>query len=151
MAARRGAPDRPSGRSVVPGPPRGRRRHVAGTLVERLELRQAAERSASARRQAMRMLRLTGDVILLLKDLATDPRVPRPQRVTASLAVAYLASPIDLVPDWLPGLGLLDDLVVVTWAGRRLLGAAGYDVIYELWRGSDEGLATVLALTGVQE
>jgi uncharacterized membrane protein YkvA (DUF1232 family) len=151
MAARRGAPDRPSWRSFVPGPPRGRRRHVAGTLVERLELRQAAERSASARRQAMRMLRLTGDVILLLKDLATDPRVPRPQRVTASLAVAYLASPIDLVPDWLPGLGLLDDLVVVTWAGRRLLGAAGYDVIYELWRGSDEGLATVLALTGVQE
>jgi uncharacterized membrane protein YkvA (DUF1232 family) len=98
------------------------------------------------------MLRLGRDVILLLTDLAADPRVKRGRRFTpAGLAIAYLASPIDLVPDWIPVLGQLDDLLVVLWATRRLLSDAGYDVIYELWRGSDEGLATVLALAGASE
>ncbi len=98
------------------------------------------------------MLRLSRDVILLVKDLARDPRVSRGRRFTpAGIAVVYLASPIDLVPDWIPVLGQLDDLLVVAWAARRLLAEAGYDVIYELWRGSEEGLATLLAFAGVQE
>jgi uncharacterized membrane protein YkvA (DUF1232 family) len=98
------------------------------------------------------MLQLGRDVILLLRDLAADPRVGPGSRFSpASVALAYLASPIDLVPDWIPVLGQLDDLLVVGWAVRRLLQAAGYDVIYELWRGSDEGLAALLAFAGVQE
>jgi uncharacterized membrane protein YkvA (DUF1232 family) len=94
---------------------------------------------------------LLSDVILLLKDLALDPRVPWRDKVLAGFAAAYLVSPIDLVPDFIPGLGQADDLVVAVWAFRRLLTAAGYDVIYELWRGSDEGLALVLTLAGVQD
>ncbi|MBA2730116.1 MAG: DUF1232 domain-containing protein [Euzebyaceae bacterium] len=97
------------------------------------------------------LLRVVQDVVLLLKDLATDPRLPRAERVAAGLAVAYLLSPVDLVPDWIPGLGQADDAVVAVLAFRRLLNAAGYDVVYELWRGGDEGLALVLTLAGVQE
>ncbi len=98
------------------------------------------------------MLCLGQDVILLLRDLAKDPRVVTGNRLSpAGFALAYLASPIDLVPDWIPVLGQLDDLLVVGWVVRRLLVSAGYDVIYELWRGSDEGLATLLAFAGVQE
>lgn len=100
---------------------------------------------------ALSVLRLIGDVILLLKDLATDPRVPRADKIAAGVAAAYLVTPIDLVPDWLPVFGQADDVAVVTLALRRLLNGAGYDVIYELWRGSDEGLALLLTLAGVQE
>lgn len=137
----------------VPGPPRGRRRMaIGGSLRDRIEARILAERSATLRTRVRSMLRLGQDVILLLRDLAKDPRVDTGSRLSpAGFALAYLASPIDLVPDWIPVLGQLDDLLVVGWAVRRLLIAAGYDVIYELWRGTDEGLATVLAFAGVQE
>jgi uncharacterized membrane protein YkvA (DUF1232 family) len=97
------------------------------------------------------LLRTVQDVVLLLKDLAIDPRVPRAEKIVAGLAAAYLLSPIDVVPDWLLGVGQVDDAAVAVLAFRRLLNAAGYDVIYELWRGSDEGLALVLTLAGVQE
>ena len=97
------------------------------------------------------LLQIVGDVILLLKDLATDPRVSRADKIAAGIAAAYLVSPVDLIPDWLPGIGQADDVAVIMLALRRLLTGAGYDVIYELWRGTDEGLALVLTLAGVQE
>lgn len=97
------------------------------------------------------MLRFAVDVILLLKDLAVDPRVPREDKLVAGAAAAYLVSPVDLVPGVIPALGQLDDLAVGVLATRRLLIGAGYDVIYGLWRGSEEGLALLLTLSGVQE
>ncbi|MBA2529074.1 MAG: DUF1232 domain-containing protein [Euzebyales bacterium] len=108
----------------------------------------AAETDGGA---AHALLRLVADVGLLLKDLATDPRVPGRDRLAAALAVAYLASPVDVIPDWILGAGQADDVMVAVVAFRRLLHGAGYDVIYELWRGTDEGLALVLTLAGVQE
>lgn len=97
------------------------------------------------------LLRFIRDVILLMKDLARDPRVPRQQKVAAALTLAYLVSPVDLVPDKIPVVGLVDDVSLAAVALRRLLTAAGYEVIEELWRGSDEGLALLLTLGGVQE
>ncbi len=133
----------------VPGPPRGRRlRHRSGDLIRRVEAMRESETSGSA---PASLLRLIPDVVLLLKDLAFDPRVPRRDKLLAGAAAAYLVSPIDLVPDFIPVIGQADDLALAIWAFRRLLGAAGYDIIYELWRGSDEGLALVLTLAGVQE
>lgn len=96
------------------------------------------------------LLHFGRDVILLLKDLATDSRVPRQDKIVAGLAAAYLVMPVDVVPDKLPVVGQFDDLSVAAYALRRLLAAAGYEVIYELWRGSDEGLALVLTLGGVE-
>jgi uncharacterized membrane protein YkvA (DUF1232 family) len=107
-----------------------------------------AETSGSA---GASLLRITADVVLLLKDLATDPRVPRGDKIVAALAAAYLVTPVDLIPDWIPVAGQLDDLAMLVMAFRRLLNGAGYDVIYETWRGTDEGLALVLTLAGVEE
>jgi uncharacterized membrane protein YkvA (DUF1232 family) len=101
--------------------------------------------------ERLTLLRDAWDVILLLKDLAVDPRVPLRAKLLAGFAAAYLASPVDLVPDFVPVIGQLDDLGVVMVAVRRLLRQAGFAVIYELWRGSDEGLALVLTLAGVEE
>jgi len=97
------------------------------------------------------LLRFARDVILLLKDLAKDPRVPIGGKVAAGVAVAYLASPLDVIPDLVPGIGQLDDLGIMALALRKLLGCAGYDLIHEHWRGSGEGLALVLTLAGVEE
>ncbi|HEY8338336.1 MAG TPA: DUF1232 domain-containing protein [Egibacteraceae bacterium] len=97
------------------------------------------------------VLRLVRDVILLVKDLSLDPRVPRRAKIVAGLAVAYLLSPVDLVPDTVPVLGQLDDLGVVAYAVTTLVDAAGADLVRAIWRGSPEGLALVLTLAGVQE
>lgn len=97
------------------------------------------------------VLRFAGDVILLMKDLAVDPRVRREDKLIAGAAAAYLVSPVDLVPGPVPVLGQLDDLLVAALAARRLLSSAGYEVVYGLWRGSEEGLALLLTLAGIQE
>lgn len=134
----------------VPGPPRGRSRAGSSTpaeLVDRVQAMRDAERA----RGGVPLLRFVRDVILLLKDLAADPRVPRRDRLVAGLAAGYLVSPVDAVVDKVPVLGQVDDVLVALLAARRLLAAAGYAAIYELWRGSDEGFALVLALTGVHE
>lgn len=133
----------------VPGPPRGRRRPLAGELVERaLRKRDAETRPAHLPVRAL--LRFGADVILLLRDLMRDPRVCRADKVAAGLALVYVLSPVDLVPDTVPFAGKLDDVSVAVLGLRRLLARSGYDIVYELWRGSDEGLAFVLAFGGVR-
>jgi uncharacterized membrane protein YkvA (DUF1232 family) len=120
---------------------------VAGDLWQRVDVMRASESDGAT---AAGLLTFAWDVILLVKDLALDPRVSRRDKAVAAAAVAYLLLPVDVVPDPLPVLGQIDDLGIVALALRRLLNAAGFDVLYELWRGSDEGLALVLALAGVE-
>jgi uncharacterized membrane protein YkvA (DUF1232 family) len=89
------------------------------------------------------------DAALLLKDCAIDARVPRQDKWILAGVALYLLSPVDVVPDAIPVLGQLDDLGLVIWALRRLLQAAGPDVVRDLWRGDDEGLALVLSAAGM--
>lgn len=97
------------------------------------------------------VLRLAGDIVVLLGDLARDPRVPLRHKAVAVAALSYVASPVDLVPSAVPVIGRIDDVIVVALAVRALLAGAGHDVVYELWRGSDEGLALVLNFAGVDQ
>jgi uncharacterized membrane protein YkvA (DUF1232 family) len=60
--------------------------------------------------------------------------------------VPYLASPIDLIPDFIPVLGQADDALLVALALRRVVRLAGDGVIEELWPGSERGLRAILAL-----
>jgi uncharacterized membrane protein YkvA (DUF1232 family) len=62
------------------------------------------------------------------------------------LLVPYLASPIDLVPDFIPVVGQLDDALLVAAALAYVTRLAGRDVVRELWPGGHDGLRVVLAL-----
>jgi uncharacterized membrane protein YkvA (DUF1232 family) len=86
------------------------------------------------------------DVGRLFRDVLKDDRVPRLVKAEAALALAYVVSPIDVIPDFLPGIGQLDDIAVIAWAVRRLLLGAGEPVLRELWRGKPKALETLLQL-----
>ena len=75
-----------------------------------------------------------------------DPRVPRRAKVALWLVLPYLALPFDLIPDFIPVLGHVDDALVVAAAIGYVARAAGREVIEELWPGSPRGLRVVLAL-----
>ena len=98
--------------------------------------------------QARTWLRLVPDCLVLSKRLLGDPRVPRSRKLVLGLLVAYLASPIDLVPDFIPVAGYLDDAVIVALVLRGVVRAAGEHVVRERWPGTPESLALLLRLTG---
>ena len=70
--------------------------------------------------------------------------MPKRVKYEAGAAAAYLLLPIDVIPDFIPGIGQLDDVAVIGWAVRRLLMGAGENVLREHWRGTDRGMEVLL-------
>lgn len=95
-------------------------------------------------------LRLLPDVVRLVRRLAADASLPRGVRVRLWLLLAYLASPVDLVPDVLPVIGWADDVVVVALVLRAVVRAAGDDALARHWPGTAEGLGVVRRLAGIE-
>jgi uncharacterized membrane protein YkvA (DUF1232 family) len=85
---------------------------------------------------------------ILFKRLLGDPRVPRRWKVASALALVYLAFPFDLVPDFIPVLGQLDDAVVVALVLRGLLRSAGPRLMREHWPGPTALLVPLQRLAG---
>ena len=79
----------------------------------------------------------------LLFRLLLDKRVPRNCRIVMAFAGAYVASPIDLVPDAIHVIGTVDDLIVLALAVDYLLRVSPTEVVDEHWDGSEEGLELV--------
>lgn len=79
----------------------------------------------------------------LLGRLARDPRVPPRSKTFAGIMAAYLVSPIDLIPDFIPLIGRTDDVVLAAFTLNHLIQSAGYDVVREHWDGSDDVLDLV--------
>ncbi|WP_116453051.1 DUF1232 domain-containing protein [Blastococcus litoris] len=94
-------------------------------------------------------LRLLPDLVRLVRRLAADPSLPRGVRIRLWLLLAYLLSPVDLVPDVVPVLGYADDVVVVALALRSVVRRAGSDALAAAWPGGPAGLAVVLRLAGL--
>ena len=95
-------------------------------------------------------LRLLPDLLRLLRRLAADPNVPRAARVRLMLLLGYLAIPLDLVPDFVPVLGYADDAIIVSLVLRSVVRHAGAPVVRRHWPGTDDGLAALGCLTGLQ-
>ena len=87
------------------------------------------------------------DCIVLVSRLAREPRVPRRCKLLLLGLVAYLSLPFDLVPDFIPVAGQLDDVLIVALVLRHFVAAGGEPLIRELWPGPERSLALVLGLT----
>ena len=96
-------------------------------------------------------LRLLPDLLRLLKRLAADPAMPRGIRVRLALLLAYLALPIDLVPDFIPVLGYADDAIVVALVLRSVTRRAGPEALTKHWPGTPDGLVAVRRLCRLPE
>jgi uncharacterized membrane protein YkvA (DUF1232 family) len=83
------------------------------------------------------------DCVVLVKRLLGDPRVPRRRKVVLALLVGYLLMPIDLVPDFIPVVGQLDDVIVAALAIRVALRAGGEALLEEHWPGPEASLGLV--------
>ena len=93
---------------------------------------------------------LVPNLLLLFKDLVRDDRVPMSAKVWLGLAAIWLASPIDLIPEFVPLLGPLDDAVVAAVALRYLMRKAGSEIVYEHWRGERATISRVIRLFGAE-
>jgi uncharacterized membrane protein YkvA (DUF1232 family) len=96
-------------------------------------------------------LRLLPDVVRLLRRLAGNDSLPRGIRIRLVLLLAYLALPIDLVPDFIPILGYADDAIIVTAVLRGIVKRAGLESVRAHWPGTDDGFAAVCRLCGLGE
>jgi uncharacterized membrane protein YkvA (DUF1232 family) len=94
-------------------------------------------------------LRLLPDVLRLVRRLAADPDLPRGVRVRLALLLAYLAFPIDLVPDFIPVLGYADDAIIVVAALRSVVRRAGLPAVRRHWPGTDDGFVVLVRLAGL--
>jgi uncharacterized membrane protein YkvA (DUF1232 family) len=90
------------------------------------------------------LARLVPDCLVLARGLLGDREVPGRCKLALVGLVAYLASPIDLVPDFLPVIGMLDDAIVVALTLRWIVRTAGATRVTRHWRGTARGLELVL-------
>ena len=94
-------------------------------------------------------LRILPDVLRLLRRLASDKSMPRGVRIKLGLVMAYLALPIDLVPDFIPVLGYADDAIIVAAVLRSVVRHAGIDAVRAHWPGTEDGFAALVMITGL--
>lgn len=92
-------------------------------------------RGVQLRRLARDTVRVVPNLVKLLGRLIRDPRIPRRTKLVVGLALAYVASPIDLIPEFIPVVGFADDLMIVVFAVNHLIQVAGEDVVLEHWDG----------------
>ena len=105
--------------------------------------------SAQMRKLAADAVYLLPNLIKLLARLVKDPRVPRRSKVVIGAALAYLVSPIDLIPEFIPVVGFADDVLLVSYAVNHLINVAGEDVVLEHWDGPRDMLELVRSVLEV--
>jgi uncharacterized membrane protein YkvA (DUF1232 family) len=98
------------------------------------------------RQDARALATFIPDCVVLLSRLAREQRVPRRRKLLLLGLVGYLVLPFDLVPDFIPVAGQLDDAIVVALVLRHFLRAGGEPLVRELWPGPERSLALILRL-----
>ncbi|WP_194163624.1 YkvA family protein [Mycolicibacterium sp. P1-5] len=97
------------------------------------------------------LLRLLPDTLRLLKRLAADPQMPRRIRVVLAGLLIFLASPIDLIPDFIPVLGYADDVIITAMVLRWVTRSAGPQALANHWPGTPDGLTALCRLCRLPE
>jgi len=94
-------------------------------------------------------IRLLPDLLRLLRRLAADRGLPRHIRVYIGLLLAYLAIPIDLIPDFIPIVGYADDAILTAVVLRSVVRRAGLDAVRRHWPGTEDGFEALTYLIGI--
>lgn len=89
------------------------------------------------------------DFFVMMVRLVKDPRVPTKSKILVGVVIAYFLSPLDLIPDLLGGIGLIDDLALALYAIDEMQGAVPHAVLEEAWPGEGKVLDT--AAEGVRQ
>jgi uncharacterized membrane protein YkvA (DUF1232 family) len=97
------------------------------------------------RTQARELVGLVPNLVILFRGLLGDDRVPRTTKGLVWFALAWLASPIDLIPEFIPILGPLDDALVAALVLRHVVRRTERAVLVDHWRG---GTGTLDVLAG---
>jgi len=100
--------------------------------------------AAGRRSEARAWAGFVPDCLVLFKRLMGDARVPRSRKLLLGAALAYLAMPFDLVPDFIPIAGQLDDAIIVAAVLRAVLRGAGIVPVREHWPGPEASLSLIL-------
>lgn len=82
-----------------------------------------------------RILADAGNIVRLSAGLAKDPRVPTRNKMIFAGVAGYFLVPNDLVPDWLPGIGRLDDVIMLCIAVDAMLNHVPEEVLSDYWQG----------------
>jgi uncharacterized membrane protein YkvA (DUF1232 family) len=86
------------------------------------------------------LLKALPDLVRLIARLVGDPTLPRAAKIALAAAMVYLASPIDLIPDFIPVVGYLDDLLLASLVIDGILNWVDRRLILKYWPGSPESL-----------
>lgn len=105
---------------------------------------------AGRRSKISHLTRFVPDCALLIARLSRDPATPRRAKVVLVLAAGYLAFPIDLIPDFIPVAGQLDDVLLLGLALRYVVRSVGAEAIKRHWTGTAAGLRAVLRSAGIR-
>ena len=89
---------------------------------------------------------LVPNLTRLFAGLIRDPRVPLRAKLVLAATALYLAMPIDIVPDFIPIAGQLDDAIVAAFALRYVVGTTPRELVAAHWPGDPETLRRILAL-----
>jgi uncharacterized membrane protein YkvA (DUF1232 family) len=94
------------------------------------------------------LLGLIPDVLRLLRSVIGDRSAPFDVRLVLVGLLAWILSPIDLIPEFIPVLGPLDDVVVAVVAMRYMRRRVGVEELRRRWSGSADGFALLLRVIG---
>ncbi len=99
--------------------------------------------SIQVRRLVDDLVRLLPNLVKLVARLLKDPSVPRRSKLLLGAAAAYMASPVDLIPEVIPVVGFADDVLVVLFALDNLIRKAGPEMVEDYWDGPGDLLSIV--------
>ncbi|HET7272379.1 MAG TPA: DUF1232 domain-containing protein [Rubrobacter sp.] len=102
------------------------------------------------RSQARELSTLLPNLIVLFRGLLGDPRVSRSSKAWLWFALGWLISPIDLIPEFLPVVGPLDDAIVAALVLRHVLRRTDRSVLADHWRGDPSTLDAIIRMGGRQ-
>jgi uncharacterized membrane protein YkvA (DUF1232 family) len=102
---------------------------------------------AGRRTNARALAGFVPDCVVLMTRLLRDPRVPRRSKVLVAALLPYLALPFDLIPDFIPVAGQLDDAILVALVLRSVVRRTDPELVRELWPGPEASLQLVLRLS----